>query len=184
MTEFSTLYPRRINLLQGIQNLIKREEIELDQLFLMVQIKKDEIVNTLASEGFKTVKFENKKPFQIGNGFSKKLTKPWEMHVRLLDFNQGLIGIHAEVEISRNYLQHIKSVRVPVVYEIESILKKHRIEYQLWHSYIKDYITNIIDDHHIKLKSPKIPAMPWIGMVGFISVIAILYGLKFFMVLK
>ncbi|MDQ6722977.1 MAG: hypothetical protein M3Z01_01750, partial [Thermoproteota archaeon] len=73
---------------------------------------------------------------------------------------------------------------VPVVYEIETILKKHCIEYQLWHSYIKDYITNIIDDHHIKLKSPKIPAMPWIGMVGFMSVVAILYGLKFFMVLK
>ncbi len=184
MTEFSTQYPKRINLLQGIQNLIKREEVELDQLFLMVQIKKDEIIHTLASEGFKMVKFENKKPLQIGCGFSKKLTKPWEMHVRLLDFSQGLIGIHAEVEISRNYFQHLKSVRVPVVYEIESILKKHRIEYQLWHSYIKDYITNIIDDHQIKLKSPKIPAMPWIGMVGFISALAILYGLKFFMLLK
>ena len=59
MTEFSTLYPRRINLLKGIQNFIKREEVELDQLFLMVQIKKDEIINTLVSEGFKMVKFEN-----------------------------------------------------------------------------------------------------------------------------
>ena len=27
MTEFSTLYPRRINLLKGIQNFIKREEV-------------------------------------------------------------------------------------------------------------------------------------------------------------
>ena len=98
------------------------------------------------------VKFEHKKPYQIGSGFSKKLKKPWELHVRLLDFNQGLIGIHAEVEISRNYFQHIKSVRVPVVYEIESILKKHRIEYKLWHSYIKDYITNIIDNHQISIK--------------------------------
>ena len=116
MNGFSTSYPRRINLLQGIQNLIKREEVELDQLFLMVKIKKDEIIKTLDLEGFKVVKFENKKPFQIGSGFSKKLSKPWEMHVRLLDFEQGLIGIHAEVEISRNYFQHIKSVRVPVVY--------------------------------------------------------------------
>jgi len=102
----------------------------------------------------------------------------------LLDFNQGLIGIHAEVEISRNYFQHIKSVRVPVVYEIETILKKHRIEYRLWHSFIKDYITNIVDDHQIELKSPKMPAMPWLGMLGFICSIAVLYGLKFFMVLE
>ncbi len=184
MAEFSTFYPRRMNLLQGIQNLIKREEVELDHLFLMVKIKKDEIVNTLVSEGFKMVKFEHKKPAQIGSGFSKKLKKPWEMHVRLVDFNQGLIGIHAEVEISRNYFQHIKSVRVPVVYEIETILKKHRIEYQLWHSMVKDYITNIIDDHQIKIKTPKIPALPWLGMLGFITTIAIVYGLKFFMLLK
>lgn len=183
MTEFATLYPRRINLLQGIQNLIKREEVELDHLFLMVQIKKDELIKTLMSEGFKMVKFEHKKPSQIGSGFSKKLTKPWEMHVRLMDF-QGLIGIHAEVEISRNYFQHIKSVRVPVVYEIETILKKHRIEYKLWHSLVKDYITNIVDDHQIKLKPPKIPVMPWIGMVGFILSIAVIYGLKFSMILK
>jgi hypothetical protein len=95
-----------------------------------------------------------------------------------------LIGIHAEVEISRNYLQHIKSVRVPVVYEIETILKKHRIEYQLWHSIVKDYITNIVEDHQIKIKTPKIPALPWLGMLGFITTVAIVYGLKFFMVLK
>ena len=69
MAEFSTFYPRRMNLLQGIQNLIKREEVELDHLFLMVKIKKDEIVNTLVSEGFKMVKFEHKKPAQIGSGF-------------------------------------------------------------------------------------------------------------------
>jgi len=184
MNGFSTSYPRRINLLQGIQNLINREEVELDQLFLMVKIKKDEIIKTLDLEGFKVVKFENKKPFQIGSGFSKKLSKPWEMHVRLLDFEQGLIGIHAEVEISRNYFQHIKYVRVPVVYEIEIILKKHRIEYQLWHSYVKDYITNIVDNHHIELKSPKIPAMPWKGMIGFVCFVGIIYGLKFFMILK
>ena len=117
----------------------------------------------LISEGFKMVKFEHKKPTQIGSGFSKKLKRPWEMHVRLLDFNQGMIGIHAEVEISRNYFQHIKSVRVPVVYEIESILKKHRIEYQLWHSFIKDYITNIVDRSSNKNKNSQDSgiAMDW-----------------------
>ena len=75
--------------------------------------------------------------------------------------------------------------RINLLQAIQNKLKKKDVELnQLWHSYIKDYITNIIDDHQIKLKSPKIPAMPWIGMVGFISSLAILYGLKFFMVLK
>jgi len=32
----------------------------------MVKIKKDEVIKTLVSEGFKMVKFEKKKPSQIG----------------------------------------------------------------------------------------------------------------------
>src|SRR2546423_3941774 len=106
MSEFLTIYPRRINVVKGLQGFIRREEINLDHLSLMVKIKKDEIINTLMSEGFRRVKLENRKPTQIGHGFSKKLAKPWEMHVRLLEIQQGLIAIHAEVEISRRYIQH------------------------------------------------------------------------------
>ena len=125
MSEFLTSYPRT-SIAKGLQNLIKREEVELDHLSLMVRIKKDEIVNALLSEGFSLVKLENKKPNQLGCGLAKKLAKPWEMHVRLFNVEQGLIAIQAEVEISRRYIQHIRSVRAPVIYEIESILKSTR----------------------------------------------------------
>ena len=54
-------------------------------------------------EGFTKVKFEHKQPFQIGNGLSLKLKKPWEMHVRFVKLKKELIAIHAEVEISRDY---------------------------------------------------------------------------------
>src|SRR5438128_1394199 len=146
----------------------------------MVRIKKDEIIKTLISEGFSRVKWENKKPFQIGNGFAKKLSKPWEMHVRLLEVQQqGLIAIQAEVEISRKYIQHIRSVRAPVIYEIESILKKHRIEYRIWNAKVRDYITNIIDNHQIKLNAPKLPAIPWKPMLGVTITIAFMNVLKF-----
>ena len=47
MSVFSTLYPRRISVLKGIQNLIKREEVKINHLFLMVKIKKDDVVKTL-----------------------------------------------------------------------------------------------------------------------------------------
>src|ERR671932_1160925 len=166
MSEFLTSYPRRINVLKGLQDFIRREDIELDHLSLMVKIKKDEIINTLVSEGFRRVKFENKKRAQIGSGFTKKLSKPWEMHVRLLDMQQGLIAIQAEVEISRKYIQHIRSVRAPVIYEIESILKKHSIEYRIWHAKLRQYITSIIDDHQITLRSPRLPPIPWKPMAG------------------
>jgi hypothetical protein len=128
MSEFLTSYPRTISVIKGLQDFIRKEEIELNQLSLMVKIKRDEIITALISEGFKRVKLENRKPTQIGHGFSKKLVSPWEIHVRLLQMQQGLIAIQAEVEISRRYIQHIRSVRAPVIYEIESILKKHKIE--------------------------------------------------------
>ena len=180
MSEFLTRYPKKMNFLKGLQESIKSEDIQFDHLSLLVKIKKDDIIRTLILEGFSKVKFENRKPGQIGNGFSKKLKKPWEIHVRLLDMQQGLIAIEGVVEISRRYIQHIRSVRAPVIYEIESILKKHRIEYKIWNDKVRDYITNIIDNHQIILNSPKLPAMPWILMMASGSLIAIMHGLKFF----
>lgn len=168
-----------MSFLKGLQDLILREEIDLDHLSLMVKIKKDEIVNALVSEGFKRVKFENKKPAQIGHGFAKKLAKPWEMHVRLLEIQQGLIAIQAEVEISRKYIQHIRSVRSPVIYEIESILKKHRIEYQIWNAKLRQYITKVIDNHQITLNAPWLPPVPWKHMAGSAVSLSVIYFCKF-----
>src|ERR687889_1198073 len=179
MSKFLTTYPRTISVIKGLQDFIRKEEIELNQLCLMVKIKRDEIITALISEGFKRVKLENRKPTQIGHGFSKKLVTPWEIHVRLLEMQQGLIAIQAEVEISRKYIQHIRSVRAPVIYEIESILKKHKIEYQIWHAKVRDYITNIFDNHQIKLHSPKLPAMRWKSMLFFAATIATFNALKF-----
>lgn len=179
MSEFLTSYPRRINLLKGLSEFIHHEEIQFDHLSLMVKIRKEDLIKTLFAEGFKKVKFENKKPTQIGNGFSKKLKNPWEMHLRLLDLQQGLIAIKAEVEISRRYIQHIGSVRAPVVYEIESILKKHKIEYDIWNEKLRDYITHIVDNHQIKLQGPRLRAMPWRHMIIAGSALAIVYALKF-----
>ncbi len=179
MPEFLTSYPKTISIVKGLQNFIRKEEIQLDQLSLMVKTKKDEIVKALMLEGFKLVKLENRKPTQIGHGFSKRLTKPWEMHVRLLEMQQGLIAIQAEVEISRRYIQHIRSVRSPVIYEIESILKKHRIEYQIWHAKLKQYITKVIDNHQITLNAPRLPPIPWKHMVGSLVTLSLVYLAKF-----
>ncbi|HKX82532.1 MAG TPA: hypothetical protein VJL54_09785 [Nitrososphaera sp.] len=179
MSEFLTTYPKTIKIFKGLQGLIYREEIELDHLSLMVKTKKDEIISALVSEGFRRVKLENRKPTQIGHGFAKRLAKPWEMHVRLLEMQQGLIAIQAEVEISRKYIQHIRSVRSPVIYEIESILKKHKIEYRIWHARLKQYISSVIDNHQITLNAPKIPAIPWKHMAGSAASISIVYLLKF-----
>ena len=53
---------------------------------------------------------------------------PWEMHVRFVKLKKELIAIHAEVEDSRDYLQHLFCQRTPVIYEIENMLKKYEID--------------------------------------------------------
>lgn len=178
MSEFLTAYPRT-SIAQGIRAFILKEEIELDHLSLMVKTKKDEIIKALLSEGFHTVRLENKKPNQIGCGLAKRLVKPWEMHVRLFDMQQGRIAIQAEVEISRKYIQHIRSVRAPVIYELEQILKKHQIEYKIWNAKIRDYITRVIDNHEIKLVAPSLPAISWKHMIGYAVCLSVAYLLKF-----
>jgi hypothetical protein len=179
MSEFLTSYPKTMNIVKGLKDFIRREEVELDHLCVMVKIKKDEIINALVSEGFTSVKLENKKSTQIGHGFAKKLAKPWEMHVRLLEMQQGLIAIHAEVEISRKYIQHIRSVRSPVIYEIELILNKHKIEYQLWNAKLRQYISNVIDNHQIILNAPRLPPIPWKHMAGSTVTLSLIYLMKF-----
>jgi len=174
-----------MNVVKGLQDLIRHEEIELDQLYIAVRMKKDDIIRTLTSEGFKKVKLENKMTSQIGSGFAKSLSKPWEMHVRLVDIHQqGLIAIRGEVEVSRRYIQHLTSVRCPVIYELESILKKHRIEYRIWNSKVRDYISQIIDDHQITLFAPRLPAMPWKIMGFVVMTLAMCTTLKFLEIWK
>lgn len=170
-----------MNVVKGLQDLIGHEEIELDQIYIAVRMKKDDLIRALTSEGFRKVKFENKMASQIGSGFAKTLSKPWEMHVRLIDLQQqGLIALKGEVEVSRRYIQHLTSVRSPVIYELESILKKHRIEYRIWNEKVRDYISQIIDDHQIRLLAPRLPAVPWKGMACFAMTVAMCTSLKFF----
>ncbi|MFL6497198.1 MAG: hypothetical protein ACJ70U_00665 [Nitrososphaera sp.] len=52
MSEFLTSYPRTVSVIKDLHDLIRKEEIELNQLCLMVKIKRDEIITALTSEGF------------------------------------------------------------------------------------------------------------------------------------
>ena len=102
------------------------------------------------------------------------------MHVRMVDLKKGLIGIHAEVEVSRDYLQHLFSQRTPVVYEIETILKKHQVDYKIWHDKIKKDVHMIFDNYKVKLAMPSIPVFAWKPMLFVIATIGAFYGWKYF----
>jgi len=130
-------------------------------------------------EGFSKVKFEHMLPFQIGIGLSLKLKKPWEMHVRLVELKKELVAIHAEVEISRDYLQHLFGQRTPVIYEIENMLKKYEIEYRVWNNRIKKYVQTVFDNYRIKLVTPNLPVFAWKPMLFVIGTVSSMYLWKY-----
>jgi hypothetical protein len=180
MVEFLTRYPKTVSLLDG-----KREKISVDkkkgveQLTIVVKNSVDELLKIFSHEGFTHVKFEHKQPLQIGHGLSLKLKKPWEMHVRLLEMKKGLVAIQAEVEVSRDYLQHLFCQRTPVFYEVEMLLKKHQIEYKIWNERIMKYVQTVFDNYKIQLKTPSFPVFAWKPMVFVIGTIGSLYLIKY-----
>ena len=132
MTEYLTRYPKTISFFDGLKGMVNIENSSnVEQLHIVVKKNAAELIRMFMQEGFSKVKFEHKQPSQIGSGLSLKLKKPWEMHVRLVELKKELVAIHAEVEISRDYLQHLFGQRTPVIYEVENMLKKYEIEYRV-----------------------------------------------------
>ena len=180
MVEFLTRYPKTISFLDGLKDKINVDhKTGVEQLTIVVRKNVEELLRIFSREGFTRVKFEHKMPLQIGNGLSLKLKKPWEMHVRLLEMKKGLVAIQAEVEVSRDYLQHLFCQRTPVFYEIETLLKKHQIEYKIWNERIKKYIHTVLDNYKVQLSTPKMPVFAWKPMVFVIGTIGVLYLWKY-----
>jgi len=177
---YITKYPKTVSLIDGITEKISVDQkTGVEELHIVVKESLEKIQKIFAQEGASKVKFEHKQEYQIGNGLSIKLKKPWEMHVRLFDIKKGMISIQAEVEISRDYLQHLFSQRTAVIYEIEDILKKHKIEYKIWNNRISKYINTIFENYKIKISTPDIPVFAWKPMLFMISTVGLMYLWKY-----
>ena len=173
--DYDTRYPKTIECDNGKKTKIKIDKDEVEHLHLVVRKNIDELVNMFKKEGFTGVKFEHKKVSQIGKGLNLKLKRPWEMHIRFIDMKKGLVAIQGEVEVSRDYLQHLFCQSTPVIYEIENVLKKNLIDYRVWNSRIGSYISSILDNYAIKLAKPNIPVFAWKPMVYVIGCVGTLY---------
>ena len=178
--EYLTRYPKSVSFIDGIKDSIRIDSKNgVERLNVVVRKNFDELMKIFSKEGFTKVKFEHKQPFQLGNGLSLKLKKPWELHVRFVDMKKGLIAIHAEVEVSRDYLQHLFSQRTPVIYEIEEMLKKHKIDYEVWNARIRKYVHIVFDNYKVKLSTPNIPVFAWKPMLFVIATVGSFYLWKY-----
>lgn len=178
--EYQTRYPKTVSLADGLRRSVQVDGREgLEQLHIVVRNSIEEISRIFTKEGFTRVKFEHKQPGQIGRGFNLKLKKPWEMHVRLVDLKEGLIGIHAEVEVSRDYIQHLFGQRTPVVYEIQEMLSRYQVECRIWNGNIRRYVRSVYDDYKVKLATPSIPVLAWKPMLFVIGTVGSFYLWKY-----
>ncbi len=178
--EYLTTYPKTVSLLDGLKHRIAADSKDgVEQLHVVVRKSYEELSRIFVQEGFTRVKFEHKQPDQIGHGFNLKLKKPWEMHVRMVDLQRGLIGIHAEVEVSRDYLQHLFSQRTPVVYEVADILKRYQIDYGIWCDRIRKNVHAVRDNYRIKLSTPSLPVFAWKPMLFVMGTIGTMYAWKY-----
>ena len=95
MVEYLTKYPKTVSFLDvvcgSLKGIVKINNISsVEQLHVVVKKNADELFKIFLKEGFTKIKFEHKQPFQIGNGLSLKLKKPWEMHVRFVKLKKNL----------------------------------------------------------------------------------------------
>ena len=175
-----TKYPKTVSVGNGEDKKIHVDKMTgVEELHLIVKESAEKMRKILFDEGFTTVKFEHKQPFQIGDGLSLKLKKPWEMHVRLFSNTKDSISIQGEVEISRDYLQHLFSQRTAVIYEIETILKRNGIKYDILNKRISKYVNKVLDEYKIKLVTPDIPVFAWKPMLFMIGTVGAMYLWKY-----
>lgn len=178
--EYLTKYPKTISFIDGVKDMIMVDsKTGVEQLHVVVKKSVNDIMKILSSEGFTKVKFEHKQPSQVGDGLSLKLKKPWELHVRIVELKKGLLAIHGEVEVSRDYLQHLFCQRTPVIYEIEEMLKKYHVDYQIWNNRFKKYVKTVFDNYKVKLSTPNIPVFAWKPMLFVISTVGSFYLWKY-----
>jgi len=178
--EYVTKYPKTVLFGEGENNKIHVDKkTGVEELHLIVKESANKMRRILFQEGFTAVKFEHKQPLQIGDGLSLKLKKPWEMHVRLFRETKDTISIQGEVEISRDYLQHLFSQRTAVIYEIEAILKKNGIKYDILNKRISKCVHKVLDEYKIKLITPDIPVFAWKPMLFMIGTVGIMYLWKY-----
>ena len=180
LMEYVTKYPKTVSLEGDENNEIHVDKMTgVEELHLIVKESAEKMRKILFNEGFTTVKFEHKQPLQIGDGLSLKLKKPWEMHVRLFSNTENSISIQGEVEISRDYLQHLFSQRTAVIYEIETILKRNGINYDILNKRISKYVNKVLDEYNIKLVTPDIPVFAWKPMLFKIGTVGAMYLWKY-----
>lgn len=152
MTNYETPYPSSVNLYgdpstHELTYSDNQNRVLITETNSTLQILKSVFMH----EGFSETVLEEKKPNQISQGLMKRLTNDWDMHIRFIQLHSKSIAIDAEVETSREYLEHLTGKWISVIYEVTGILQKHKLAYAIWHKQEQKYVSNILKNGKLTL---------------------------------
>jgi len=135
-----------------------------DSVFV-VRIPSDEVDDAaigLIRRGFKQTSLALNK----GELYSltKRVYEPWELHVRI--FNNGYV--ESEIEVDRDYLQHLTGPRFNVIYEAYEALKGFTSYRRICIKPLGECINDVIENVGIELRAPRV-LIPWKPLVAAAS---------------
>ena len=126
MEKYETEYPGIILVHEDLtQHKLTINDNQQRVLIIETHANLQTLHKVFEKEGFEETILEEKKAYQIGNGFRKNLSDEWDMHIRFIRIHQNMIAIDGEVETSTKWLEHNTGNNwISIIYEISSILKK------------------------------------------------------------
>ena len=152
MSQYTTRYPHQIELSNGETVILTYQDNKNRILLLETTARESVLRDAFSQKGFKNTSVEVVKEHQNGDGMLKHLNKDWDMHVRFLHIHEGLIAVDAEVETSREYVEHItKDNWISVIYEVWEIVEQVTSKIFIFHKTSGQYVTNILKDASIGL---------------------------------
>lgn len=175
---YETKYPRAVALEGGARGEAGIGGGAPDQMYVEVCAGERDLFAALSDAGFRAVRFEHRRPLQVGRGMSLRLRGPWELHLRA-SRGDGKLLLHAEVEVSRDYMQHLFSQRTPVVYEVIDMLRERGIESHIWDPKSNSRVTSVQSRWRVSLLPPALPPLAWKPLVYSIGAVGVLYLAKY-----
>ncbi len=102
------------------------------------------------------------------HSLKKVLSNVWELHLRL--YSNGFID--AEVEVSREFIEHLTPRRLNVVYEAFEFYRGVYDRLHIWYVPMSEWVVKIVDNFHVKLREPN-TLTPWKPIALGIAVVGL-----------
>ena len=167
--DYVTYLPRTVELEDGSRAILAEEEV-LRGVYRLYVPKSliDKLYDYLQRKGFSNTipSFPKGEKYSL----SKIIEPPWELHIRI--YHNGFI--EAEVEVSRDYFEHLDSnYRVPVIYEAYEYYREFYNKLHIYDTNREKWVIRVIDHYQVAVKHPE-TLTPWKPVIVTAVIIALL----------